>query len=290
MTISLQSLHKSAREGRWAVPHFNISTFEQLSAIVQTAQELKAPILIGTSEGERRFLGEKQVVYAVKSFRDQNLPIFLNADHCHSTESAIKAFKSGFDSVHIDLSKEPFQKNIEGTKKVVETIKSKTTEVEVEAELGYLVTDSSKIYKEKVVIPEESYTKIEEAKEFVQKTKIDRFAPAIGNLHGIAANKPLIKFELIEKLREALPKDLTFTLHGGSGISSDDLAKIVKLGFNNVHISTELRSAFTDALRTELQKLPDEITPYKYLEKPQQAVSAVVAQKLKLYNAIGKAT
>ncbi|MEX0877982.1 MAG: class II fructose-bisphosphate aldolase [Candidatus Spechtbacterales bacterium] len=286
---TLTEIHKRALKEKWAVGHFNFASLAQLNGILDAARELKAPVVLGTSEGEQKFVGAKQALYLVRSFREtEGIPVFLNADHHKTPDAAIEAFEAGYDSVHADLSKESYKDNIEGVKKVVDYVKSTRPEVEVEGELGYFATESSKIYKEVVEIPEDSYTQPEQAVEFVERTGIDRFAPVIGNLHGIAANKPQIRFELVEKLRAALP-DVTFVLHGGSGISDEDMKKLVDMGFNNIHISTELRVAYTDALRKSLEENPDEVAPYKYLDVARNAVAEVVKQKLEIFGAAGKA-
>jgi fructose-bisphosphate aldolase, class II len=285
--ITLSELHTKAKSGKWAVPHFNFSSYSQLLGIIKGAKEANAPVLAGTSEGEREYIGMKQAVDLIKSLRESNsIPIFLNADHCHSVESAIKAFDAGYDSINIDLSKKTFEENVKGTREVVDYVKSKNPLAEVEGELGYLATDSSRIYDKVIEIPEDSYTKIDEAILFIKETHVDRFVPAIGNTHGISLKPKEIKFDLIEKLRKALPPSLTLTLHGGSGINSLDLKKIVEMGFNNVHISTELRVAFTNALRKSLQDDLAETTPYKYLSPARDAVANLVQEKLKTYNTI----
>lgn len=285
--MTLKELHQKAKAEKWAVPHFNFSSLSQLKGILEGAVSMRAPVLLGTSEGERESIGLKQAVYLVKSYRETyDIPIFLNADHSKSFETAKAACDAGYDSIHIDLSKKTFEENLEETKKIVDYVKSTRPEVEVEGELGYLATESSKIYQEEIEIPEDSYTKVEEALKYVSETGIDRFAPAIGNLHGIAANKPKIRFELIEELTSALPNDLTFVLHGGSGISNEDLKRIVESGFNNVHISTEIRAAYTSSLKDYLEKNPDEISPAKYLEFAKDAVIPIVKDKLEIYNTV----
>ncbi|MEK7450440.1 MAG: class II fructose-bisphosphate aldolase [Patescibacteria group bacterium] len=285
--MTLKDLHLKAKKEHWAVPHFNFSSYSQLLGIIKGASQSRAPVLAGTSEGEREFIGIKQSVDIIKSLRESNnIPIFLNADHCHSVESAKIAFDAGYDSIHIDLSKKPFKENLEGTKEVVDYVKSKNPEVEVEGELGYLATDSSKVYNEIIEIPQDSYTKVDEAVLYVQQTGIDRFAPAIGNMHGISVRPKKIRFDLIEELSKALPPNLTFTLHGGSGTDALDLKKIVEMGFNNIHISTELRVAYTNALRETLAKDVSETTPYKYLASARDAVAKLVIEKLKIYNTV----
>ncbi|MDP3982437.1 MAG: class II fructose-bisphosphate aldolase, partial [bacterium] len=201
---TLAEYQKIARDEQWAIPHFNISTLEQLWGIALAAKESSSPALVGTSEGERDFMGMRQVVTLIRSFQEEGIALFLNADHCKSPESALEAFRAGYDSVHVDLSKESLTVNTEGVRRVVETVKEKNPTVQVEGELGYLMTDSSKVYSEEIIIPEESYTNVEQAVEFVQKTGVDRFAPAVGTLHGIAANKPNIRFDLAQDLAKAV--------------------------------------------------------------------------------------
>lgn len=285
---TLTELHKRALSENWAVPHFNFSSLAQLNGILDALRETGSPAALGTSEGERKFLGAKQALYLVRSFREEEgIPVYLNADHHKTPEAAIEAFNAGYESIHADFSKEKYEDNIAGVKKVVEHVKASRPEVEVEGELGYFVTESSKIYKEAVEIPEDSYTQPEQAVEFVKETGVDRFAPVIGNLHGIAANEPVIRFDLVKELRDALP-GVTFVLHGGSGIADEDMEKLVKMGFNNIHVSTELRVAYTDALRGELAEKPEEVAPYHYLDEARKAVADVVKQKIKIFGSGGR--
>ena len=183
---TLSEILLQARKNNLAIGHFNISNLEQLRAIMEAAKRFNAPIMVGLSEGERKFVGLKQAVALIKAFKEEySLPIFLNPDHSHSMESAKDAFDAGFDSVHIDLSKLSFKENIEGTKKVVDYVKSKNPEVSVEGELGCL-RGESRIQKEVIKIKPEDLTRPEEAAEFAEKTGIDRFAGAYGNSHGIS--------------------------------------------------------------------------------------------------------
>src|SRR3989338_8988978 len=144
---TLSEILLQARKNNLAIEHFNISNLEQLRAIMEAAKRFNAPVMIGLSEGERKFVGLKQAVAMVKSFKEEyGLPIFLNPDHSHSVESAKDAFDAGFDSVHIDLSKLSFKQNINGAKEVVDYVKSKNPEVSVEGELDYLRGESRVIF------------------------------------------------------------------------------------------------------------------------------------------------
>src|SRR3989339_332356 len=198
---TLSEILFQARKNNLAVGHFNISNLEQLRAIMEAAKRFNAPIMIGLSEGERKFVGLKQAVALVKSFKEEySLPIFLNPDHSHSVESAKMAFDAGFDSVHIDLSSLPFEDNVRGTREVVEYVKSKNPE---------------------------DLTMPEEAAEFTGKTGIDRFSGAYGNSHGISLDEPALDIERIKAVRQALPKEVAMVLHGGSGIPDEEIKEAI---------------------------------------------------------------
>lgn len=266
------------------MPHFNFSTIAQLNGILDGAREMAAPVVVGTSEGEGAFIGREAAVALIRAFREKyDIPIFLNADHHKSPGSAIEAFDAGYDSVHIDLSKSSYKENVEGTKRVVDYVKSKNPEVEVEGELGYFATESSKVYKDVIEIPEDSYTDPAQAVEYVAATGVDRLATAVGTIHGIAANEPHLRFDLVEALRAGMG-DVTLVLHGGSGLGEDEMKRVVGMGFNNIHVSTELRIAYTDGLRASLKEKSEEIAPYKYLDSARAAVAQVVKEKLRIFN------
>jgi len=280
---TLSEILFQARKNNLAVGHFNISNLEQLRAIMEAAKRFNAPVMIGLSEGERKFVGLKQAVAMVKSFKEEyGLPIFLNPDHSHSVESAKDAFDAGFDSVHIDLSKLSFKENINGAKEVVDYVKSKNPEVSVEGELGYL-RGESKIQKEKITIKPEDLTKPEEAAEFADKTGIDRFAGAYGNSHGISLDEPALDIERIKAVRKTLPEKVVMVLHGGSGIPDSQIKEAIKAGIANIHINTEIRTAYAEALRKFLADNPEETTPYKILAPAAEAIQKKVEEKLKLF-------
>lgn len=277
-------LIKAAKEG-WATGHFNISNLEQMRAIVEAHKELGLPmVMIGLSEGERKFVGLRQAVALARAFEeDYGIPIFLNPDHSKSIESAKEAFDAGFNSVHIDLSKLPYEENLKGTREVVDYVKSKNPDVSVEGELGYL-RGHSIIQKKVIEIKPEDLTKPEEAAEFVEKTGIDRFSGAYGNIHGIAANEPKLDIERIKKIREILPEDVSLVLHGGSGISDEEMRQAIKAGIANIHINTEIRVAYSEALRKSLTDDPEQVVPYKIFPPVIEAVKEKVKEKLKLFS------
>jgi len=280
-------IFKRAELEKWAVPHFNISNLEQLRAIITSCVKLKSPIMIGTSEGERRFMGGRQAVALVRAFREETgIPIILNADHHKSFEAVKEAVDAGYDSILFDGSALSFEENVKTTLRVMEYAKSKNPEITVEGELGYL-RGSSEILNEKIKLEASDFTNPDQAREFVNLTGVNRLAIAVGNIHGISLDEPMLDFERIRAIHEK-NIDTILVLHGGSGISDGDLKKAINVGIRNVHINTEVRAAYTNALRKSLVNHPDDVTPYKIFPPVSEAVQALVEKKLVAFGSINK--
>lgn len=265
-------IFQEAQEKKYAVGQFNVSNMEQLKAVVQAAQG--RPFLIGTSEGESSFMGKKQIAALVKSWGQG----VLHLDHGGSFEVIKEAIEAGYDSVHFDGSKLPFNENIEMTRKIADYAHEKGIK-NVEGELGYLRGKSA--VQEAVEIKEEDLTNVEQAAEFVEKTGIDSLAIVIGNIHGVfkSGQNPHL---YLDRLKEIQSKTKAFlVLHGGSGIPKEDIKEAIKLGIVKVNVNTELRLAYTDALKKSLES--GETTPYKIMAPVVKAVQKVVEDKFKLF-------
>ena len=282
---TLREYFHEAKIGKWAIGHFNFSTADQLRAIVEAAAELDLPVMAATSEGEANFIGYKQAVALVKSYQEEGYKVFLNADHHKSWEAAKAAIDAGYDSVLIDASKLAFEENVALTKKVVnyaqEMAKSSGREITVEGELGYL-KGSSEVQK-KVEISKDDFTKPEEAKIFVAQTGVDRLAIVFGNIHGIVTEQEEhLDIDALKGIAAAVP-DVVLVLHGASGLKSEEIKAAIQNGILNIHINTELRVAYHQALRKKLEEEPEQTTPYKFLEPSYKATKEVVLEKLKLF-------
>jgi len=282
-------IFKKAKDGKYAIGQFNVSTDEQIKAIVEVAKDLNSSIIIGTSESEREFIGTKQANALVDIWqKETGLPIILNADHCKSFESAKEAVDIGYSGINIDASSLSFEENIKLTKQVVDYAKAKNPDIVVEGELGYL-RGSSEIHKEKIEIKEEDLTDPEQAKEFVERTGIDSLAVVIGNTHGIEAGKePHLFLDRLKKIQKAVP-DAFLVLHGGSKTPEEDIKQAIKLGIMKININTELRIAYSDALEKEIKAHPDEVKPYKILAPAVEETKKIVEEKIKLFGSGGKA-
>ena len=283
---SLREYIDEAREKGVAIGHFNISNLEALHGIFNAARDLSLPIIIGTSEGERDFIGVKQAVALVKSLRDEyQYPIFLNADHTYSFERVKEAVDAGYDSVIFDGTKLSLDENIKITKQCVEYAHRKNPDILLEGELGYIGASSKILDK----VPDGVVkTSPEDAKKFVVATGIDMLAPAVGNIHGMleGGHDPALDPALVKAISTAV--GIPLVLHGASGNSAEDIKACIKAGVSIVHINTEIRVAYRDAVRDFLQANPHEVAPYKFLQSGVDAVQKVVAQKLKIFNNLSK--
>jgi len=284
--LSLRECIKEAEKKGVAIGHFNISNLEAFHAIYNAAKKLKVPVIIGVSPGEESFVGLEETVALVHALREKdNYPIFLNADHHVSFESVKKCIDAGFDAVIIDLAKLSFEENIKITKECVEYAKKTRAEtgrdILVEGELGYIGSGSDI----KDTIPEGAgiLTKPEEAQKFVEMTGIDMLAPSVGSIHGlIKSGKPHIDGELVSQIKKTT--GIPLVLHGGSGLRDEDFTNAIVSGVSIVHINTEIRVAYDEALKKSLMDHPNETTPYKILQPVVDAIEKIVEERLKLFN------
>jgi len=284
---SLRNVLDQAQKNGVAVGHFNVADLVLLKAIFAAAQELKVPVIVGASEGERRFVGDRQIATLVRSLRDEfDFPIFLNADHTHSLAKAVEAAKAGFDSVVFDLSALPFEENVRQTKEAVQALKTINPAILVEGEIGDIGTGSE--IHEAAPDLSKRLTNPAEAKRFVESTGIDILAPAVGNMHGMLESmvqgetKKHLDISRIAQIKSTVR--LPLTLHGGSGTDDDDLRKAIAAGITIVHINTELRVAWRHALEEGLAKKANEVVPYKILPFAVESVKEVVLSRLRLFN------
>src|SRR5215469_5810649 len=284
--LGLHGVLAQTQERGVALGHFNVSDLVLLKAVFEAARELKVPVLVGASEGEREFVGTDQLAALVRSLREEfDLPIFLNADHTHSLSKAVEAARaSSFDSVVFDLSSLPFDQNARQTKEAVDVLKGINPSIVVEGEIGD-IGSGSEVHENS---PELSarLTSPDEARQFVEFTGVDVLAPAVGNMHGML--KSMVRGEARKRLdierigRIKAASRVFLTLHGGSGTADEDFRQAITAGINIVHINTELRLAWRQGLERGLSKQPGEVAPYKILPLAVESVKQVAISRLKL--------
>ncbi len=283
--MKLRQVLERAANGHAAVGHFNVSDLVGFKAVISAARQLNIPVLVGVSEGERDFIGVEEIAALVRCVRDEfGHPVFLNADHTHSLEKAIRAAKAGFDEIIFDLSDYPIEQNTRQTKEAVEVLKSIHPEILVEGEIGD-IGRSSEIVE---TAPQLVLTTPEEAAQFVHETKVDILAPAVGNMHGLLPS--MTRGEIHKRLdiprigKIAESTGVFLTLHGGSGTADQDFVAAIQAGITIVHINTELRLAWRRGVEAGLKSHPNELAPYKILPSAVDAVQKTVLERLKLFN------
>ena len=270
-----------------ALGHFNVADLVLLKAVVAAAVEVRVPVMVGASEGERDFFGTYELAAVVEAMRaEQDVPIFLNADHTHSLAKAVEAARAGFDAVVIDFSALPFDQNVAHTKETVEAVKAINPAILAEGEIGHIGTGSE--IHESVSNEFRNLTTPEEARQFVDSTAIDVLAPAVGNMHGMLESmvdgktKKHLNIERIGQIKKTV--GIFLTLHGGSGTDDEDFLRAIAAGINIIHINTELRVAWRRSLERSLASQPNEVVPYKILPPVVESVKRVVSSRLKLFN------
>lgn len=269
------------KQGGKAIGHFNFSDSNQLKAIAGAAKETGLPIIAGLSEGERDYFPLVHARALIDQYQQQGIQIYLNADHTYSTEKVQRAMVAGVDSVVVDGAKLDFDGNVSFASASVKYARASGRDVIVEGELGYIGTASKQLDELPEGVTEANITTVEDAKKLVDATGIDCLAPAVGNVHGMlkSAKEPRLHPERVKEISDAT--GLPLVLHGASGNTEEDIRACIVAGVAVVHINTELRVAYRDALRESLQG--DETTPYKFLDPAVAKIQRYIAGKLLLF-------
>ncbi len=279
----------SAQENKKAIAHFNVANSDMLMSIFAAAQKVSAeygekiPLLIGVSEGERDAFGVTQIVDYVSSLRNEHdYPIFLNADHTYSVERTCEAIDAGFDMVIYDDAKGTYKENLANTKKVVAYRDEINPTCLVEAEFGFIGGGSN--IKEQIPegVSQETMTKPEEAKTFIDESGIDILAPSVGNVHGmVKTGNPALNPQRVADILAATQTPMV--LHGGSGSSDQDFVSVINSGISIIHISTELRVAYRKGIEEALDADEDGLAPYRYMKIAKDALQSIAEMRIKLF-------
>jgi ketose-bisphosphate aldolase len=277
MLANIKYWENKAKEGRYAIPHFNVWNAEMLMGVMDAAEESKAPIIISFGTG---FVGNTSFEdfsnMMVSMAKKATVPVITHWDHGRSMEIVQNAYNHGMNSVMRDASSYDFEENIRLTKEVVDYFHP--LGIPVEAELGHVGNET--IYEE--ALASYKYTDPSQAAEFVERTGCDSLAVAIGNQHGVYTSEPKLNFEVVEKVRDAVSVPLV--LHGASGIGNEDIKKAISLGITKVNIHTELCQAAMKAV------VANQNEPFLKLEREvRQAIKQRALEKIKLFGTDGKA-
>ena len=242
--VNMCEMLKKAHDGHYAVGQFNINNLEWLSAILDECQELKAPVILGVSEGAMKYMGGcDTIVGMVNGYIKDNgitIPVCLHVDHGSSFEVCKKAIDAGFSSVMIDASHHPLEENIALTKQVVDYAHAHG--VSVEAELGHVGGQEDNVVSQGVL-----YADPNECLKMITEAKLDALAPALGSVHGPYHGEPKLGFKEMAEINELCKTPLV--LHGGSGIPDFQLKMAIDRGTCKINVNTECQQAFARVVR-----------------------------------------
>jgi fructose-bisphosphate aldolase class II len=287
MLVPAKEMLDKARAGKYAVGHFNINNLEWTKAILQTAQELKSPVILGVSEGAGKYMtGYKTIVGMVNGMLEElniTVPVALHLDH-GSYEGCLKCIEAGFSSVMFDGSHYPIAENVEKTSELVKICHEKG--MSIEAEVGAIGGE------EDGVIGAGECADPNECKA-IADLGVDFLAAGIGNIHGkYPANWPGLSFETLAAVKEKVG-ELPLVLHGGTGIPADQIKKAISLGVSKINVNTECQIAFAEATRKYIEEGKDQqgkgFDPRKLLAPGTEAIKATVKEKMELFGSVGKA-
>ena len=277
-----QMLEKAKQEG-YAVPHFNINNLEWTRFILETCEAEKSPVILGVSEGAKKYMvGFFTVVEMVKAMMKElhiTVPVALHLDHGSSVDSCKEAIDAGFTSVMIDASKYSVEENIKMTSEVVAYAHERN--VTVEAEIGHVGGE------EDGIADELAYAKVEDAVRLAKETGIDSLAPALGSVHGIYKGEPKLDFDRMKKIQELT--NLPLVLHGGSGIPDELIKQSVICGICKLNINTDLQLVWAKDVRMFLNENQAVYDPRKIIKSGEKAMKEKIKEKIYLLNSNGKA-
>ncbi|MBQ7372441.1 MAG: class II fructose-bisphosphate aldolase [Blautia sp.] len=280
--VTSEKMLLDAQKGGYAVGAFNAENMEMVKAIIAAAEELQAPVMIQTTGGTIKYGSEQTYAAIVQAeAKKASVPVCLHLDHGPSLEMAERCLVSGYSSIMIDGSKVPFEENVAISKRVAEM--AAAVGIPCEAELGKVGGKED----DTVSDGKDIYTDPQEAKEFVERTGITSLAVGIGTAHGFYKGTPVLDVERLSEIRAVV--DIPLVLHGASGLTDEQVRECVKRGICKVNFATELRKAYTDAVRAYLAANPDAFDPKSYSKEAIEAVKEQVKARMKVCGCDGKA-
>lgn len=281
MLVNMNDVLLPAKKGSYGVGFFNTVNVEMARAIIETAEELRAPVMVGTAEILLPAMELARVAeYLIPMAEKASVPVCVHYDHGLTFEKCMQALELGFTSIMYDCSTAPYEENIE---KVAEMVKiCHAMGRTVEGELGHVGDNAG---AGKLENPSDYFTDPETAADFVKRTGVDSLAVAVGNAHGDYAFPPKLDFERIRVIAEKT--GIPLVLHGGSGLSDTDFKTAVKEGVAKVNIFTDIDKAGKRGIEAGLaagEKSMMGLIPYEI-----DAMKEVVRDKILLFGSNGKA-
>lgn len=288
--VNAKEIMVEAAKGKYAIGAFNITDLLQLEAVVDAAIEKKSPVIIQTSVKPSKFLGTDVMVAIYRAIASSApIPICLHLDHCTEVDYCKKCADAGYTNIMIDASKQSFEENIRQTREVVDYC-HKVGNISVEGELGTVSGVEDQV---KVAEDEAQLANPQQSVEFVERTGLDIFAPAIGTAHGVYKTKnPKVDFERMAQINQLLNGNgikTPLVVHGGTGLPEDYIKKLLEAGGAKFNVSTELKHTLIDTKLEYITGHRDEYDPGKLDAAVRDATRKAVMHWIDMLESAGKA-
>lgn len=280
--VTTKKMLQDAQDGHYAVGAFNVENMEMVMAVIEAAEELKAPVIMQTTPSTVRYAGLDFYLANVKAAAERaRVPVAMHLDHGSSYGLAMQALRTGYTSIMIDGSHESFEENIAVSRAVADACAP--SDIPVEAELGKVGGKEDDLDGGEG----NGYTDPEQAREFVERTGVTSLAVAIGTAHGLYKGEPKLDQERLSEIRKVV--SIPLVLHGASGVPDEAVREAIRRGICKVNYATELRIAYSDGVKEILEAAPDTIDPKKYGAAGKNHVKKFVMEKMKNCGCDGKA-
>ena len=278
--VNTKTMLLNARKGKYAIGAFNIENMEMAQAVIYAARDLESPVICAVSENAMKY-ADAGLFYANVLYLANNVDVSvaIHVDHAESEAVVMKALRAGFTSIMIDGSKETFRDNLELTKRIVHICN--IFDIPVEGELGAIGGKIDSAPDSKLI-----YTDPYAALDFVNQTGISSLAVAIGTVHGFYKAEPRLDYDRLQEISELV--DVPLVLHGASGLSDDQIISCIEKGISKINMATELRAAYTKAIRTYLDNDKNVYDPKKFSREARNAVYELVKNRIMLFGSAGK--
>jgi fructose-bisphosphate aldolase class II len=266
--ISMGDLLRQARTDGYAVGAFNITCYVTCRAAIAAANAVKTPVLLQTSVSTIKKFGPEELFAMMDLLRGAaQVPVLFHLDHCTDPDLAKKCADTGWDSVMIDMSARPLDENIRITAEIKKYAQAKG--VGVEGELGII-----KGVEEEISADEQQLAGFEDSMKFIDGTKVDAFAPAIGTAHGLYKKEVNLNYDLVKRLADSTT--VPIVVHGGTGLKTEQFHNLIRRGASKINVSTALKYAYIDALREYWSAHQDEYNPIKLNNAAEYSVQKTV--------------
>lgn len=279
MLVNMKEILIEAKERKYGVGFFNAINVEMARAVIETAEELRAPVIVGTAEILLPAMELERVAeYLIPMAQKATVPVCVHYDHGLTFDRCMEAIKLGFTSIMYDCSTADYNTNIENVTEMTRICHAMG--ITVEGELGH-VGDNAGVGK--LTNPSDYFTDPDTAVDFVRRTGVDALAVAVGNAHGDYAFPPKLDFERIKTISERT--GIPLVLHGGSGLSDEDFKKAASLGVSKINIFTDIDKAGKTGIERGLKegaKTMMNLIPYEI-----EAMKEVVREKITLFGSAG---